>query len=94
MNRLLHFIGIAHRAGKVQKGAFLTERAVKRGDAALVLIARDASQGTRDKFSAMCRYYGIPHFLAETKEALGEVTGVTVQEEIIEQVFSKFCVGK
>ena len=26
--------------------------------------------------------------------ALGEITGETVQEEIIEQVFSRFCVGK
>ncbi len=32
--------------------------------------------------------------LEELISALGEVTGVTVQDEIIEQVFSRFCVGK
>lgn len=32
--------------------------------------------------------------LEELIEALGEVTGTTVQDEIIEQVFSRFCVGK
>lgn len=32
--------------------------------------------------------------LEDLISALGEVTGVTVQDEIIEQVFSRFCVGK
>ena len=32
--------------------------------------------------------------LEELILALGEVTGVTVQDEIIEQVFERFCVGK
>lgn len=32
--------------------------------------------------------------LEELISALGEVTGITVQDEIIEQVFSRFCVGK
>ena len=32
--------------------------------------------------------------LEEVIEALGEVTGQTVQEEIIDRVFERFCVGK
>ncbi|MBE7031542.1 MAG: tRNA uridine-5-carboxymethylaminomethyl(34) synthesis GTPase MnmE [Ruminococcaceae bacterium] len=32
--------------------------------------------------------------LEELIAALGEVTGVTVQDEIIEEVFARFCVGK
>ena len=32
--------------------------------------------------------------LEELIESLGEVTGVTVQDEIIDTVFSRFCVGK
>ncbi len=32
--------------------------------------------------------------LEEVVSALGEVTGVTVQEEIIDRVFERFCVGK
>ncbi len=32
--------------------------------------------------------------LEEVVSALGEVTGVTVQEEIIDKVFERFCVGK
>lgn len=32
--------------------------------------------------------------LEDALSALGEITGLTVQEEIIDQVFSRFCVGK
>ena len=32
--------------------------------------------------------------LEEVIAALGEVTGQTVQEEIIDRVFERFCVGK
>ena len=32
--------------------------------------------------------------LEDSLSALGEVIGLTVQEEIIDQVFSRFCVGK
>ena len=32
--------------------------------------------------------------LEDAVGALGEVTGQTVQDEIIDQVFERFCVGK
>ena len=32
--------------------------------------------------------------LEDVISALGEVTGLTVQDEIIDRVFEKFCVGK
>lgn len=32
--------------------------------------------------------------LTEAASALGEVTGQTVTEQMIEQIFSRFCVGK
>ncbi len=56
-----------------------------------------AKQGAENMLSAIrC---GMPNDmlyidLEEVISALGEVTGVTVQEEIIEQVFKRFCVGK
>ncbi len=75
MNKLLHFIGIAYRAGKVQKGAFLTEKAIKDGSALLVIVAQDASDNTKDKFLSMCKYYDVVCFQAEDKDLLGKVTG-------------------
>ena len=32
--------------------------------------------------------------LEDAATGLGEITGETVQEEIVNQVFEKFCVGK
>lgn len=75
MNKLLHFIGIAYRAGKVKKGAFLAEKAIKDGSAILLIAAEDASENTKDKFSSMCQYYDVEYFEAESKEMLGLVTG-------------------
>ena len=75
MNRLLHFIGIAYRAGKVSKGAFLTEKTIKNGSALLVIIAGDASENTKDKFISQCKYYGVKCFIAESKKTLGAVSG-------------------
>ena len=83
MNKLLHFIGIAYRAGKVQKGAFLSERAIKDGSARLALIALDASENTKDKFTSMCQYYDVACFQAETKEMLGKVTGGADMRSVI-----------
>lgn len=75
MNKLLHFIGIANRAKKVQKGAFLAEKAIKNGTALLVIAASDTSDNTKDKFASMCKYYEVQYLEAETKESLGLVTG-------------------
>lgn len=75
MNRLLHFIGIAYRAGKVKKGAFSVEKAIKDGSALLVVLAEDASDNTKDKFISQCKYYGVKCFAAESKEMLGAVSG-------------------
>ena len=32
--------------------------------------------------------------LSEAYDALGEITGSTASEAVVESVFSKFCVGK
>lgn len=75
MNKLLHFIGIAFRAGKVQKGAFLTEKAIKNGTARLVIVAEDSAENTKDKLASQCQYYGVECMITQTKEMLGRVTG-------------------
>ena len=49
-------IGLATKAGKTAGGEFLTEREVKSGRAALVIVAEDASENTKKKFQNMCEY--------------------------------------
>lgn len=59
-----------------------------------LIKARGALDRVFDAFDAGLPYDMLYVDLEDTLSALGEVDGVTVQEEIIDQVFSRFCVGK
>ncbi len=69
------YLGLAARAGKVQSGEFSTEKSVKTGKAALVLVAADASDNTKKKFTNMCTFYEVPMYVYGTKETLGACLG-------------------
>ena len=66
---------MAQRAGKVASGEFSTEKAVKTGKAALVIVADDSSDNTKKMFSDMCRYYNVPIYFYSNKETLGHSIG-------------------
>ena len=74
-NKAYSLIGLAMKAGKIASGEFATEKAVKDGTAALVIVAEEASENTKKKFRNMCAFYEVPlHFLGD-KEALGHAIG-------------------
>ncbi len=67
-NKAYGMIGMAMKAGKVVSGEFATEKAVKAGKAALVIVSETASENTKKKFRNMCDYYRVPlHFFGEKK---------------------------
>lgn len=74
-DKALAMIGMAQRAGKVASGEFSTEKAVKTGKAALVIVADDSSDNTKKMFSDMCRYYNVPIYFYSNKETLGHSIG-------------------
>ena len=74
-NKVLSLIGLATKAGKTASGEFLTEREVKSGKAALVIVAGDASENTKKKFQNMCDYYKVPIYFYEDKDTLGHAMG-------------------
>ena len=53
-DRVLSMLGLATRSRNVVSGGFATEEAVKNGKAYLVIIAENASDNTRKKYSNMC----------------------------------------
>ena len=59
-DKVLSLVGLATKAGKTVSGEFMTEREVKSGRAALVILAEDSSENTRKKFCNMCEYYEVP----------------------------------
>ena len=75
MNKALSMIGIATKAGKTQTGEFSTEKAVKEGKAALVIVAKDASDNTKKKFRIMCQYYQVTMREFADKDSLGAACG-------------------
>ena len=71
----LSLLGLAARAGAVQSGGFLTEKAVQQGSAVFVIIAEDASANTRKKIQDKCTYYHVPFVICETQDILGHKIG-------------------
>ena len=74
-DKVLNLIGLAQKAGKVVSGEFMTEKAVKTGEAALVILAEDASENTQKKFRNMCEFYEVPLYILSDKETLGHAMG-------------------
>lgn len=73
--KALSMIGMAQKAGKVASGEFATEKAVKTGKAALVIVAEDSSDNTKKMFSNMCDFYKTPIYFFSDKEELGHAIG-------------------
>ena len=74
-NKALSMISLATKAGKTVSGDFCTEKEVKTGRAALVIVAGDASENTKKKFRNMCDYYHVPIYFYEDKDTLGHAMG-------------------
>ena len=74
-NKALSLIGLASKARKVSSGEFSVEKAIKSFNAFLVIIAEDASDNTKKKFSDMCSYYETPIIFYSSKEEIGHCIG-------------------
>lgn len=84
-------ISMATKAGKTASGEFCTEREVKSGAAALVIVAGDASDNTKKKFKNMCDYYHVPICFYRDKDTLGHAMGKEFRASlaILDEGFAK-----
>lgn len=74
-DKVLSYIGLSTKSGKVASGEFSTEKAVKEGKAKLVIVAQDSSDNTKKMFTNMCEYYHVPIYFYSTKSELGHAMG-------------------
>lgn len=74
-DRAMQMLSLAQRAGKVASGEFMTETSVKEGKSFLVIIAQDASDNTKKKFTDMCAFHQVPLLVLRDKDALGHAIG-------------------
>lgn len=74
-NKIYSLLGLAMKAGKVVSGEFATDKSIKDGSACQVIIASDASDNTKKKFSNSCEFYEVPCAEYGTKDELGRAVG-------------------
>ncbi len=89
-------LGMAMKAGKVASGEFSTEKSVKGGKAALVIVSEDASYNTKKKFFNMCEFYKMPRLVFGNKEELGNAIGKGIRSSlaITDESFAKAILEK
>ena len=71
----LSLLSLAAKAGKVKSGEFAVEKAVKKGQASLVIVAKDASEATKKSYRDMCRFYKTDCIEYTEKTILGRTIG-------------------
>ena len=74
-NNWYNNLGLAMRAGKLTAGDSNVLDAIRSGEAKLVLIASDASDNARKKYTDKCSHYQIPLLLCGSREELGAAIG-------------------
>ena len=82
-SKALSLVGLATKAGKTVSGEFMTEKEVKSGKAALVIIADDASDNTKKKFRDMCEFYKVPIYFYADKDTLGHAMGKEFRASLV-----------
>lgn len=74
-NKFLQFLGIAKKSGNLIEGYNKCEELVKRSKLSLIILSRDCSDNTKDKFLKYCTDYEVPFIESFTKEELGAPIG-------------------
>jgi ribosomal protein L7Ae-like RNA K-turn-binding protein len=74
-NKVLSRLGLAMRAGKLTTGEETVLKAIRAGEAKLVLLAQDASDNTAKKLADKCGSYGVPLLVGFTRYELGWAVG-------------------
>jgi ribosomal protein L7Ae-like RNA K-turn-binding protein len=94
-DKVLSSLGMAMRAGKVITGDEIVEKAIRAGKAKLVIIASDASDNTKKKFSDKCNSYDVKLLFTHDRERLGKAIGKfdRVVIAVTDVQFSKLIAG-
>ncbi len=85
------FLGIAQRAGCIQSGDAASEAVIKKGKAKLVLLAADASEGTKERFIHLSEFKKVPWVEGGQKLHLGCSLGKSPRSVVVvtDEGFSK-----
>lgn len=78
-DKILEAIEVAKKSGKIRKGTNEVTKAIEKGQAKAVAVAKDASpKEIVMHIPVLCREKGIPCIEVSTKEELGVAAGIGV----------------
>lgn len=81
-DNILLTLGLAKKSGNIVSGEFSTEKAIKSRKAFLVIVAEDASDNTKKKFTDKCSFYKVPIFFYSDKESIGKALGQEMRTSV------------
>ena len=73
--KIASLLGLAQKAGKIVSGELAVEKAVKSGQAKILIMATDCSAATKKSYRDMTTYYNVELFELFSKEELGACIG-------------------
>ena len=73
--RILNLLGLAAKAGRVASGGYAVRQAIEKGQAKLLIIAKDGAAETVADFRRLAAKYVVKTVAILTKEQLGKSLG-------------------
>ena len=74
-NPVLSLLSLAARGRNLVSGEFSVEKAIKEHKASIIVLATDASDNTKKKFTDSGAFYHVPVYIFGTKDELGPAIG-------------------
>lgn len=75
MNKFISLLGIGMKAGYITAGETGVDIDIKKKKSSLVIIAKNASKNTKNKFINLCNSNNIKYLIISDKESLGQILG-------------------
>ncbi|MBU5482785.1 ribosomal L7Ae/L30e/S12e/Gadd45 family protein [Clostridium sp. MSJ-11] len=74
-DKFISFLGIAKKAGKCLEGYNKCEDSIKKGNCHLLIVSRESSENTKDKFKTLCDIRNTPMIIYYSKDDLSNILG-------------------
>ncbi|MBO4910044.1 MAG: ribosomal L7Ae/L30e/S12e/Gadd45 family protein [Lachnospiraceae bacterium] len=74
-DKVLSLLGIAQKSGNIAGGETQVLESIRDGTAMCVVIAGDASDGSKKMYTDKCKYYEVPYAYYSDREHLGKAVG-------------------
>ncbi|WP_102400677.1 ribosomal L7Ae/L30e/S12e/Gadd45 family protein [Haloimpatiens massiliensis] len=75
VNRFFQFLGIVKKSGNLIIGYNKCEDAIKKAKVCLIVLSRECSDNTKNKFKNYCTRYNVPLIEGISSEGLSTVLG-------------------